>query len=346
MPTRIVVISQHGSEASAMAAQLGSRLAGAKLSEVTFDELEQTQGANLIIIAADDLTNATRLMQKVEQVVANGKRRVLLAGISYRSESHDAPLSIDSVVELLEEHRPVGLLPPKAITAWKPILSGFIGRKDLMDWFHTNCMKDTQSANYCSWVHTPGNTAADFIAQLANVMGSTLPLQTSSNLPVHEIPSKNAENDVHFFLDILERGSRDDRAITLQNLAQSPTGDRRVQEALELLLEDNAPCLLQIPYRFGEIRLLAGVALVAERSVWNDKSPLLLRCIPPVTPDELEEKRITAGLAMSANHKDPVEYWLNLFAVLRDNGLMKEVDFELRHPVFLGWLGPATKNKI
>jgi hypothetical protein len=137
------------------------------------------------------------------------------------------------------------------------------------------------------------------------------------------------DEDVHFYLDTLAHGGRDDRAIALRNLARSPTGDSRVQPVLEKLLNDVTPCLLQIPYRFGELRLLAAQALVAERRAAGDDRPVRLRTIAPLTADELEQTREAAGTRAPSRSDNPIENQLDLYSVLRERGVLKEVDVEL-----------------
>jgi hypothetical protein len=148
---------------------------------------------------------------------------------------------------------------------------------------------------------------------------------------------QETEQDVQFYLNTFQRGTRDDRAFALQVLARSPKGDRRIRDALIPLLYDTTPCLLQIPYRFGELRLLAGAALAAERWAAGDKRPVRLRCIAPVTSDDLEKLQAAARITPPPYAGNPIEHQLSLFALLREHGL-PEVELELRHPVHLGWI--------
>ena len=58
------------------------------------------------------------------------------------------------------------------------------------------------------------------------------------------------------FTELLEDLASEDasfRAVTLEVLAQFPSADPRVLPYLERLLHDKAPCILEIPYVFGEI---------------------------------------------------------------------------------------------
>jgi hypothetical protein len=55
------------------------------------------------------------------------------------------------------------------------------------------------------------------------------------------------------------------KAAMLRAISKLPSADKRVTLYLERLLHDTTPCLLGIPYIFGEIRWLAAKALAAER---------------------------------------------------------------------------------
>jgi hypothetical protein len=154
------------------------------------------------------------------------------------------------------------------------------------------------------------------------------PVRAPDGEPIPLTP-KSTDEDVHFYLETLAHGSRDDRAIALRNLSRSPTRDSRVQPVLEKLLNDVTPCLLQIPYRFGELRLLAAQALMAERRATGDNRPVRLRAIAPLTADELEQTREAAGTRAPSRSNDPIENQLDLYSVLRERGVLKEVDVEL-----------------
>jgi hypothetical protein len=146
------------------------------------------------------------------------------------------------------------------------------------------------------------------------------------------------EEDVSYYLGTLAGSSDNDRAISLQNLAKYPTGDPRVLEALEKLLDDKTPCLLQIPYRFGEMRLLAAAALAAERWAAGDQRPVRLHTTIPITSDQLDELRQAAKVDRPAYKGDVIAAELRLFALLRERRFLPEVDLELRHPVHIGWI--------
>jgi hypothetical protein len=128
----------------------------------------------------------------------------------------------------------------------------------------------------------------------------------------------------------LRTGSLEDRVFALQTIARAPTGDAVVRSAIEPLLDDVSPCVLQIPYRFGELRYLAAAALVAERCAAGDGEPLLLRCTAPLTADELAQRWSAAELPENSGCRDPTELQLEWFAVLRNHQLLAKIAVEFR----------------
>jgi hypothetical protein len=136
------------------------------------------------------------------------------------------------------------------------------------------------------------------------------------------------EEDVEFYRVTLQDGTHEDRALSLQALARTPTRDPRVRAAIEPLLEDSSPCVVQIPYRFGEVRYLAGAALAAERCAAGVGEPVRLRCTLPVTTDELETIRTGAVTESGLTGSDPVHVQLGWFARLRSLGLLSEIEVE------------------
>jgi hypothetical protein len=135
------------------------------------------------------------------------------------------------------------------------------------------------------------------------------------------------EDDISAYLGWLTHGSLDDRVFALQELIRRPTGNPKIREALDPLLNDLSPCVFQIPYRFGELRYLAARALAAERSFAGDRRKVRLRCAAPLTVDELAR---AAGIAQisGAHSGNAIENQLGLFAELRAGGLLPEMDLE------------------
>ncbi len=364
MPHHIVILSQPDSEAGASASPIGSRLRELGF-EVYFDSPEQLQGASMVIVAADSASNSAPLLEQLARRSASRTRTALLLGVANAPDPAGAQPNVGTVTELLEHYQVLGLLPIRAITAWRSIPSGFIGRKDLMARFQTNCMKDTQSTDYCLWVKAPGESAASFIAALAQSAetessgsinpheNQTLDSRLASGPVTQNAPSdqtgegarrKLTEEDLSFYLNVLAAGRRDDRVFVLQNLARSPTGDPRVSAALIPLLEDTTPCLLQIPYRFGEVRLLAGAALAAEHWASGAREAVRLHSLVPLTADELERMRREANVEAPPYRGNSIEQQIELLALLRARAVLPEADWELYFPVHIGWLGLTERE--
>lgn len=156
-----------------------------------------------------------------------------------------------------------------------------------------------------------------------------------------ERPTSNTRNvseeDVQFYIDSLTQGDREARSIALQNLMQGATNDDSVVDAILPLLEDTTPTLLQIPYMFGELCLLAAAALAAERAARGDERAVEIRCKAPMTTNQLEEKRLALQITPT-NTGDPIDSQLALFSLLRDHGSLPDVTFKLQHPVYFSFL--------
>ena len=150
--------------------------------------------------------------------------------------------------------------------------------------------------------------------------------------------SEKTEADVQFYINVFSHGDREARSIALRNIVERPTGDERVAAAIQPLLEDTTPVLLQIPYMFGELRLLAAAALAAEHAARGNDGPVEIRCKAPMKTDQLEEKRLAAQLPAPGYTGNPIERQLALFALLRVHGVLPDVDFKLQHPVYFSFL--------
>lgn len=85
----------------------------------------------------------------------------------------------------------------------------------------------------------------------------------------------------------------EERAAMLKDLLHNPTGDVQVRAAVEALLEDHAPCVVQIPLRIGEVRWLAARALAAERSAGGVAEPVVVKgIVRPLEVGELAERTL------------------------------------------------------
>lgn len=131
------------------------------------------------------------------------------------------------------------------------------------------------------------------------------------------------------FIDLVQHLTGSDislRAIALEDLWQYPSGDKRVLPYVEVLLHDMTPCLLGIPFIFGEIRWLAAKALAAEREALGIRKPVrLCNVVRPIDMKEYTAARKAAQVEL----KPGVEGVLENIAILRDMGCLPLVDLNL-----------------
>jgi SNF2 family DNA or RNA helicase len=123
------------------------------------------------------------------------------------------------------------------------------------------------------------------------------------------------------------------RVATLKTLCQDPSQDERVLPYLESLLGDTTPCIVMLPYRFGEIRWLAAKALVAERAALEYSEPVRLHNV--VKPFDTEEARVLAASA-GIKSRGGVEGVLETLTILREMGKLPLYDLDMV---------PNVKNK-
>ena len=103
----------------------------------------------------------------------------------------------------------------------------------------------------------------------------------------------------------------------LRVLCQHPSADRRILPYLSRLLYDKSPCLLSIPYLFGEIRWLAAHALAAERAALGIQKPVSLRqVVKPLDTGDIVRAEYAAGI----KPRGGVDGLLINFGILNDMG--------------------------
>lgn len=135
-----------------------------------------------------------------------------------------------------------------------------------------------------------------------------------------------SQRDIDFQETVASLQQDDMRAISLRALKMSPLADERILPYLEELLTDTTPCVIALPYRFGEVRWLAAYALAEEREALGIKEPVRLPgVVRPLDTNEL------ATLAQEANvhGRSGIEGILEEFAQLRELGKLPRYDLEL-----------------
>lgn len=73
-----------------------------------------------------------------------------------------------------------------------------------------------------------------------------------------------SDEDLTYFIEIFQKGDAKEKTLSLKNWYRYPTGDKRILPYIENLLEDRGIYIINIPFRYGEVRYLAAYALVAE----------------------------------------------------------------------------------
>src|SRR5947207_1389726 len=77
----------------------------------------------------------------------------------------------------------------------------------------------------------------------------------------------HADQEIEEIARALAAKEVDVRVSMLQVLEETPIADARLLVPLERLLEDRRPCVLSIPYVFGEVRWLAARVLARHRAL-------------------------------------------------------------------------------
>ncbi|MFT3699680.1 MAG: hypothetical protein QM831_41410 [Kofleriaceae bacterium] len=83
-------------------------------------------------------------------------------------------------------------------------------------------------------------------------------------------------SEVAYWLGQLASADPRHRIEALKQIAAAPEADHELLAATERLLDDREVCLVQIPYRFGEVRFFAPDAVVAVRQLLGNHEPVVL----------------------------------------------------------------------
>lgn len=110
------------------------------------------------------------------------------------------------------------------------------------------------------------------------------------------------------------------RVRALQGIAERPVADPRLLEAAESLLADREICLIQIPWRFGEVRGVALDAVAALRYVLHKFEPVVLEdAFFPMSIDQIGPKARAAGITSELQGHEGV---MDTLRQLRARGLL------------------------
>jgi hypothetical protein len=94
-------------------------------------------------------------------------------------------------------------------------------------------------------------------------------------------------DEVTYFLARLSSANVQERVTALRSQAGRPLADPRLLARAEELLADTTLCLLEIPYRFGEVRWRAAQAVAALRAALDKVERVELRdVLVPLTANQ------------------------------------------------------------
>lgn len=108
------------------------------------------------------------------------------------------------------------------------------------------------------------------------------------------------------------------KASVFQNIIKYPTQDERVVVLIREFLHDVTPCVISIPYFFGEIRYLAIQALQKELKAFGKQENVIIRVPKPLTTEELARLKERHGVHV----KGGLEGAFEGYKVLSDKGLL------------------------
>lgn len=143
-----------------------------------------------------------------------------------------------------------------------------------------------------------------------------------------------SDNEFQELVEDLHSKNLSMRVAALKTLQEYPSEDERVLQHLEGLLNDKTPCIVMLPYRFGEVRWLAAHALVAELAPLGRNEPIRLQGV--VRPFDTEEfVAITESAGVKG--RSGVDGVLETLTTLREMGRLPLYDLELL---------PTAKKKL
>jgi hypothetical protein len=131
-------------------------------------------------------------------------------------------------------------------------------------------------------------------------------------------------DEVTYFLTQLSSPDVQDRALSLRSQAARPLADRRLLARAEELLADTTLCLLELPFRFGEVRWRAVEAVASLRAALDEVERVELRdVLVPLTANQAMRLAVENNVSSSQPGTAGV---LECMEVLRQRGLLPTRD--------------------
>lgn len=108
---------------------------------------------------------------------------------------------------------------------------------------------------------------------------------------------KSGEERMEGYLDVLANGSPHEKSMTLYTVAGTRTPEPALLSAIECLLDDRSVVQMYVPFRYGELRYIAGDTLALLRARVGDMRPVVLANVPTtLNVDKMFQLRHSAGL--------------------------------------------------
>lgn len=145
------------------------------------------------------------------------------------------------------------------------------------------------------------------------------------------------------------RGSLEERVAMLSVLMHTPSADPQVVAALERLADDERPCTLQVPLRYGPLKLLAELVQARTRAARGMDPRAFIWSPPPLTATEIERREVAAGLpplSMAHDPDAPDAVVLARYQRLRDLGTLDESGHAIDHHTAISDLAPPDLERI
>jgi hypothetical protein len=138
------------------------------------------------------------------------------------------------------------------------------------------------------------------------------------------------EKEFQSVIKVLQSTDVFNKSHMLQELMEDPCNDERILPYLEELATDKTPCIVSIPYQFGEIRWLAIHALVEEKKILGIKDPVQFNGVGMILrTEEVFKFERKYNIKTTASGR---EASMQAYGILRDMGKVPLVDITLNHP--------------
>jgi hypothetical protein len=123
--------------------------------------------SELVLLGADNVADASAILEQLDPFI---RSNVVLVGVPGELDVRRRAAQ-GTLAGLLEMYRPLGAIEMRK--TWSPVLSGFIGKKDLADRMESGVAKEFSTQHYGNWLRCDGSDAADFLLRLLAARASS-----------------------------------------------------------------------------------------------------------------------------------------------------------------------------